>query len=212
LSYSEYILCLFDFRLSTFDYVLERCPRGRRGRFAKPLYCMVPGVRIPISPKGNSVKLFDTIKNKTSIKIERLRALLKNAFKITCEKYSYYRVAIFSDENKYYFAAISFVPFLGWLIPLYLKKEDEFSQYQSKMGFHIALYFTIFPWLLLMITMFSPKEFRIFRLILVIMIYLSHLAYFSVCAYGIRLSINGKKFEIPDNISYITRYLSLIRL
>jgi hypothetical protein len=173
---------------------------------------MVPGVRIPISPKGNSVKLFDIINTRTSIQIERLRKLLKNAVKLTGEKYTYYRNTIFSDENKYYFAATSFVPFFGWLIPLYLKKEDEFSQYQSKMGFHLALYFAIFPWLLLMLNMFSPKEFRIFRLILVIMIYLSHLAYFCVCAYGIRLSLNEKRFEIPDNISFIARYLNLIRL
>jgi hypothetical protein len=191
---------------------MERCPRGRRGRFAKPLYCMVPGVRIPISPKGNSVKLFDTINNRTRLQIERLRTFSKNAIKLTGEKYSYYRKTIFSDENKYYFAAISFVPFLGWLIPLYLKKDDEFSQHQSKMSFHIALFFTIFPSLLLMINMFLSKEFRILRLILVLMIYLSHLAYFCICAYGIRLSINEKKFDIPDSFSFIARYLRLISL
>jgi hypothetical protein len=154
------------------------------------------------------MKLIISLKSKLTNLENRIIPLINR----TRETVSLIIIEIFAEKNRYYFAAVSFVPFAGWLIPLYLKRDDEYAQTQGKIGFYMAFFFTTIITLFFLINLFASKDLRVFRLIMVIFIYLLHLTYFSLCGYGIYLTLHQKKFDLILKIPYVDRFTSLIEL
>ncbi|MBP7582415.1 MAG: hypothetical protein KBA61_00165 [Spirochaetes bacterium] len=109
----------------------------------------------------------------------------------------------FSDQYNNYFAAVSFVPFVGWLIPLYLKKDDPFCQDQAKTGFYMALLFTTLALAIIFVGIFLSRDWRVARLIQAILVYLTYLVYFGFCAYGAHASINNRQAELINRIPLV---------
>lgn len=123
-----------------------------------------------------------------------------------------WKAIAFSEENNNYFAALSFVPFIGWLVPMYLKEENAFCQEQSKYGFYMSLLFTSVVVSLIFLGIFFSRDWRVVRLINVILIYLVYAVYFGFCVYGINESIKNRKAELIDRIPMIGRLRMLIEL
>ena len=78
----------------------------------------------------------------------------------------------------------TYFPFIGWTYPFLFRKEDSFAMHHGKQAFVMALVFTALPIVLTFSTVFIPISFRVLKLIVVALVYLSHLAYFALCAYG----------------------------
>jgi hypothetical protein len=120
-----------------------------------------------------------------------------------------YREEIFRPMYNKYFAAAAYIPFIGWLAPLYLKPEDSLCRENGRRGFvlavcsigtALALFFLYF--------VFVPREWRPVRFVLALSVYLVHLAYFSVCAWAAYSLIAEKRLEMP----WLEKYIRIVEL
>ncbi len=117
--------------------------------------------------------------------------------------------AVFEKKNEGYLAAAAYIPFIGWLLPLYLKEESDFCQESGKTGFILAIFFTGLVLGLFFINLFFiPRDWRVVRLIMVLLVYACYAVYFPLCGYGMYLSVHGKKLEIP----FLSQYRNIIPL
>ncbi len=155
-----------------------------------------------------SAPLIDNIRGKYVF----LRKKAKQYYHIAKGKVIWVKEKAFSEEYNNYFAAVSFFPFIGWLIPLYLKPENEFCQKQSRRGFYLALIFLALLALLLFVGIFFSRDWRLVRFIHAIFIYLVEFIYFGFCVYGARLSVLNKEAEIIDKFPFIAQLATMIEL
>ncbi len=114
---------------------------------------------------------------------------------------------VFRKESTY-FVALSYVPFVGWLIPLYLKRDSRRCQDHARQGLLLAAFFTLVILFLSLFSILLPKEWREIRLALVILIYVVYLLYFTFCTIGIVWALLQKELK-P---SFIRRYSDRLRL
>ncbi len=119
---------------------------------------------------------------------------------------------VFLDENRHYVAAVSYAPFIGWLFPLYMKEQDGFCQHHAKNGFYAAFVALSVVLTLMLISVFTPREYRVVRLILTIIIYLLYLAYFTFCGYGIRAAIRREEYRVLEKVPAMKKLEGLIEL
>ena len=91
-------------------------------------------------------------------------------------------------DNSRLLSALGYIPVVGWIIPLFLKKEDQFCQFHGKQGFIISLCAVILG----VLVAFLRTE--IFQMLMI-------LSYFCIFAflfiYGFVTAYNEKKVEIP---------------
>jgi hypothetical protein len=106
------------------------------------------------------------------------------------------------------FASFSYIPLFGWVLPLVMRKDNEFCLHHAKQGFIVAVVFVFSAIVLNLINIFSPGEWRVFRLSLVIFIYFFYLAYLVFCFIAASSVLKGKAF----NIGFIKRLTDLIVL
>ncbi len=105
-------------------------------------------------------------------------------------------------ENDYYAV---YIPFVGWIYAMAFLFDDEFIMKHTRQAFIAALIFTLVPVALSFIKLFSPASLRVLRLIGVILIYLSHALYLSICVWG-TIMIHRKKFApVPVIEKYAKR-------
>jgi cellulose synthase/poly-beta-1,6-N-acetylglucosamine synthase-like glycosyltransferase len=114
---------------------------------------------------------------------------------------------IFRKESTY-FVALSYVPFVGWLSPLYLKRESRRCQDHAKQGLLLAAFFTVVILFLSLFNILLSKEWREMRLALVILIYVVYLLYFTFCTIGVVWALLQKELKPP----LIRRYAERLRL
>jgi hypothetical protein len=114
---------------------------------------------------------------------------------------------VFRKESTY-LVALSYVPFVGWLIPLYLKRDSRRCQDHAKQGLLLAAFFTLVILFLSLFSILLPKEWREIRLALVILIYVVYLLYFALCTIGVVWVLLQKELK-P---SFIRRYSDRLRL
>ncbi|MBP7735057.1 MAG: DUF4870 domain-containing protein [Spirochaetes bacterium] len=96
----------------------------------------------------------------------------------------------------------TYFPFIGWTYPFIFRKEDSFAMHHGKQAFVMALAFTALPIVLTFSTVFIPISFRVLKLIVVVLVYLSHLAYFALCAYGFMKVKATELYDFPVLIKY----------
>ncbi len=115
-----------------------------------------------------------------------------------------YRDEAYKPRYSKYFAAAGYVPFIGWLIPLYLKENDKFCREHGKLGFGCAIFFTsILMGIFFFNLVFIPRDWRVIRLVLVSMTYMTYVAYFPLCFRGIYSACHEKKLEMRSMEKYM---------
>lgn len=114
----------------------------------------------------------------------------------------------FKGLNYLQFASFSYIPLFGWILPLVMRKDSEFCLHHAKQGFIISVIFVFSAIALNLINIFAPGEWRVFRLSLVIFIYVFYLAYLVFCIIAASAVLKGKTF----NIGIIKRVADLIVL
>ncbi|OHD64988.1 MAG: hypothetical protein A2176_04350 [Spirochaetes bacterium RBG_13_51_14] len=92
---------------------------------------------------------------------------------------------------------LTYFPFIGWLYPFIFKKDDAFAMHHGKQAFIMALLFTAIPIAITFSAAFIPITWRVIKLIFAILIYLSHLAYFALCAWGLLKVWDRSAYEFP---------------
>jgi hypothetical protein len=92
---------------------------------------------------------------------------------------------------------VTYFPFLGWLYPFIVKYRDQFAMHHAKQAFVMALFFTAVPVLLTFSSVFIPISLRAIKLSFVILIFLSHLSYFALCARGIIKMKEKASYDFP---------------
>ncbi len=118
----------------------------------------------------------------------------------------------FSERYNNYFAAVAFVPFVGWLIPLYLKKENPFCQQQGKSGFYLSFIFTSLVLLSVFVSIFLSRDWRIARFVNAVLVYMEYALYFGLCVYGIRESVHNRNASLIDRIPLMSKLRAAIEL
>jgi hypothetical protein len=96
----------------------------------------------------------------------------------------------------------TYFPFIGWAYPFIFKKDDTFAMHHGKQAFVMAIVFTAMPILLTFLMLFIPISYRAVKLAFVIMVYLSHLFYFALCAWGFLKIKEKARYEFPAIIQY----------
>lgn len=99
---------------------------------------------------------------------------------------------------------LSYFPFLGWFIPMYLNK-DEFQKYHAKQGFVLAAYFAFASIFLVCFKVFVPERADIIQFVIIILVYLHYIVYFALCYLGTQMILKKEKGEFP----YINKYVSM---
>ena len=98
---------------------------------------------------------------------------------------------------------LSYFPFVGWFIPMILKKDDGFYIYHAKQGFVLAVYFTMACIFLFCLKVFVPERADIVQFFIVVLIYVHYIVYFTLCYLGTRMIKMKEKGEFP----YINQYV-----
>ena len=114
---------------------------------------------------------------------------MKDTFRISIRKYNI--------DFEVRLVWVTYFPFIGWLYPFIAKHRDHFAMHHAKQAFVMALFFTAVPVLLTFSSVFIPISLRVLKLIFVILIYVSHLCYFTLCARGFMKMREKATYDFP---------------
>ena len=148
-----------------------------------------------------------TLKNIKNTAFESIKKI-KNVRRkdLTKDSIINYAKKIYNDYIKPFdLLKLSYVPFIGWLIPMYLNK-DEFQKYHAKQGFVLAVYFAAACIFLYCFKVFVPERADVVQLFVVVLIYIHHIIYFTLCFLGTKMINRGEKGEFPYIQQYITKF------
>ncbi len=124
-------------------------------------------------------------------------------------KLEHYRNEIYRPMYNKYFAAAAYLPFIGWLVPLYLKPDDALCRENGRRAFALAVFFTGAALALFFLYfIFIPRDWRPVRFALALMVYLVHVVYFSICAWAVYFLLREKRLEIP----WLKKYTHIVEL
>ncbi len=101
-----------------------------------------------------------------------------------------------------------YFPFIGWMYAFAFKKSNKFAMHHGRQAFLLSLAFTALPIGLTLLTVFIPYTMRVTRLMVAILVYMSHFFYFGVCVRGMLFIKNREMGEFP----VVRDYLKLIEV
>lgn len=114
---------------------------------------------------------------------------------------------IYNDYIKPFdYLKLSYFPFIGWYIPMIIRKGDDFYTYHAKQGFVLAAYFALACTFLICFNVFIPEKADIIQFFIVMLIYIHYIVYFTLCVLGTKMIKRGEKGEFP----YISQYISMV--
>jgi hypothetical protein len=150
------------------------------------------------------------IKNTISESIKKVKNIRRED--LTKENIINYLKKIYNDYIKPFdVMKLSYIPFIGWLIPMYLNR-DEFQKYHAKQGLVLAVYFTLACIFLYCFMVFVPERADIVQLFIVLLIYIHHIVYFTLCYLGTKMINRGEKGEFPYIQQYIRKFTIKIEI
>lgn len=104
---------------------------------------------------------------------------------------------ILKKANMELIVVASYIPFIGWMIPLSLKKRYPEVILQAKQGFILAIFFICAILTLIFTNIFITQEFRVIRYIMVIIIYLLYALYLGICVWACIAASRNINKELP---------------
>ena len=136
-----------------------------------------------------------------------------NKIKETTIKLKEFSLKIYTDHIKTFDPLLlSYFPFIGWFIPMTMKKDDEFYMYHAKQGFVLAVFFTGTCTFLYFFYYFIPVHADIFKFLIVMIIYILYIAYFVLAVMGTMMIKKREKNEFPHIGKYIAQYTSRLNI
>ena len=133
--------------------------------------------------------------------------------KETTTKIKEFSLKIYNDHIKTFDPLLlSYFPFIGWFIPMTMKREDEFYMFHAKQGFVLAVFFTGVCTFLYFFLYFIPVHADIFKFLIVMIIYILYIVYAAIAVMGTQMIKKGEKNEFPHIGKYVAQYTSKINI
>jgi uncharacterized membrane protein len=102
-----------------------------------------------------------------------------------------------SDESNPYYAAAGYVPFIGWLAPLYLREKSELCQKCAKQGLLLSIYIALFLFSVFFVDLFIPRSIKIASFVLIVLTYIVNIGYMAISVSGMYHAVYGRTIRIP---------------
>ncbi len=181
-------------RIPHLPHETERCPRGRRGRFAKPLY-------------WKRYRGFESL----SLRMEKLKVywqLIIQYSRILYAKITEYykRAKTFCFEHKReILLSVAYVPYIGWLYPLYAYEHDEEVQKHAKRALLYAVVAVAMALAIFTLLFMMPRPWRLLRFIFTMLLYINYFLYYAIVTVHIYCIWNKKDFSIATVENYLEK-------
>ncbi len=175
---------------------MERCPRGRRERFAKSSSGFPDRgfesllLRIRFMEK---VSFISKIRVKFDVLKERTIVLYNRADR---------NVRIFIDYMKRpdsdpVYAAAGYIPFVGWLIPMFLRENSDLCQKNARQGLILSIIAAGFLLSLFFIELIVPGNLKVISFILIVLTYIFNIGYLTLSLYAMYTAAYKRIVRIP---------------
>jgi len=120
---------------------------------------------------------------------------------------------IFDFIRNFDLSSLAWFPFIGWFIPVMIKKDDELYMFHARRAFVLAIYVIAACTLLYLLAfIFIPSWMDIVRFIVVIIIYVHYVLYAAICVLGTMMLKKGEKKEFPFIGIYVSKAAALLNL
>jgi hypothetical protein len=101
------------------------------------------------------------------------------------------------------FADLTYFPFIGWIYPFVSRSGEAFAYSHAKQAFALAVIFTATGLFFTSLEFLTPYALRGVKFGFIVLIYLSHLIYFVMCARGTYFMRKKAEAKIPAAQKYI---------
>ena len=129
---------------------------------------------------------------------------VRTAVTFSKEKYEQGRILFFrcrdflrSERSNPYYAAAGYVPFVGWLAPLYLREKSELCQKCGKQGLILSIYIALFLFSVFFVDLFIPRSVKIASFVLIVLTYIVNIGYMAISVSGMYHAVYGRTIRIP---------------
>ncbi|HEY1405405.1 MAG TPA: hypothetical protein VF857_02230 [Spirochaetota bacterium] len=101
-----------------------------------------------------------------------------------------------SDSDPVY-AAAGYFPFVGWLIPMYLRENSPLCQKNAKQGLLLSLFAALFLVVLFFIELLIPSNLKVVSFVLIVLTYIFNFGYLTLSAYAMYTAAYKRIAQIP---------------
>jgi len=102
-----------------------------------------------------------------------------------------------SPDSDPWYAAAGYFPFIGWIIPLYVRENSELCQKSAKQGLLLSLTAAVFLFCMFFIELFIPRSIKIVSFVLIVLTYFFNVGYLALSATGMYHAVFKKIIRIP---------------
>ncbi|GAB4220898.1 MAG: hypothetical protein Kow00102_11540 [Spirochaetota bacterium] len=118
----------------------------------------------------------------------------------------YTRVKTFCSVHKReILLSVAYVPYIGWLYPLYAFEHDAQVQKHAKRGLLYAMTAVAIALTIFLILFMVPRPWRLVRFILTLLLYINYFIYYAIVTVHIYGIWNKKDFSIPQVENYLEK-------
>ena len=102
-----------------------------------------------------------------------------------------------SAESDSWYAAAGYFPFIGWIIPLYVRENSQLCQKSAKQGLLLSLTAAVFLFCMFFIELFIPRSIKIVSFVLIVLTYFFNIGYLVLSATGMYQAVYKRTIRIP---------------
>jgi uncharacterized membrane protein (UPF0136 family) len=135
--------------------------------------------------------------SKAAQRIQRYRAIIAERLvqmRIAVRAFVAYMQRPDSDPV---YAAIGYLPFVGWLVPLYLREKSQLCQKSGKQGLVLSLLGAAVLLALFGIELFVPRSLKPLSFSLILLTYIFNAGYLTLSVYAMYHAFCGRIVRIP---------------
>ncbi len=101
--------------------------------------------------------------------------------------------------------SVAYVPYIGWLYPLYAYEHDAEVQKHAKRGLLYAVIAVAIALAIFTLLFMMPRPWRLLRFIFTVLLYINYLVYYAIVTVHIYCIWNKKDFSIPKIEFYLEK-------
>jgi hypothetical protein len=95
------------------------------------------------------------------------------------------------------YAAAGYVPFIGWLIPMYMREESELCQKNARQGLILSITAALFLFTLFFVELMIPRSLKVISFTLIVLTYIFNVGYLTLSAYAMYTAAYKRIVRIP---------------
>ncbi|MGQ9844245.1 MAG: hypothetical protein ACUVRK_11885 [Spirochaetota bacterium] len=101
--------------------------------------------------------------------------------------------------------SVAYVPYIGWLYPLYAFEHDAEVQKHAKRGLFYAIAAVAFALIIFLILFIMPRPWRLLRFVFTLLLYINYVLYYAIVVVHIYHIWNKKDFSIAKIEFYLEK-------